>query len=844
MFRRLIFAILILIVCAAFILALTRGRRKSANSVAQKQTPTDIPVSVDTIIPTNTAIPTAIRIPTDTPTHKPSPTPTATPTHTNTPTVTPTPTNTPIPSEQIAVGHRAFHNGLYVDAQMAFNALLSDPNTNSDERRLALYWRGRSELASNQYNTANITFDLFIEQYPDDDLTGPAYFNQALALEYLGLYTETIAAYQASFSPIDPIAPYVYERMGDLALAQQDFETAVAWYTAALNSTEDTSFQVHLREGIATAYLGLEQFDQTIAQYESILDVSRIPAYRAKIIRLKGEAYLVAGQEDLAREQFQQNLDLYPDLYESYLSLVTMVNADMAVDVFQRGYTDYYGGNAFQPAIDAFQQYLAASPETRADEALWIMAFSWRALGEFEKAIDTFDRLIQTHPDSPFWADAHLQKARTMGWQADMAEAIRHYREFMATYPDHSLSPDAAWRASLLEFRDEQFGDAYRNFRGVAQRYPASPFADDALYWGGLAAYQNETFVEAEAIWADLLTNYPTSEWARAASFWQAKALLALNQQDKAREILVQLSNQAFNYYGLRARDILLAENPLAAPASDPPLNLDPPHPDGQAEAEAWLASWLGLSQTARLSNLDRQILGDPAFIRAEALHTYGFTNEALDQYEVVKDKWQDNPLALYQLSLVFRERGAYRLSILSAQRLVQLSPATDPATIPTFIHRLIYPTYYQDLIIPQAEAQNLDPTLMFALIRQESLFDATAQSVADARGLMQIIPLTGADIAERTQTIDYTPGSLWNPDRNIKFGAWYLRQMLDFVDGDQFAALAAYNAGPGSVQSWSPIPDDLDIFVALIPFSESQEYIRRIYLNLANYREIYKSPS
>jgi soluble lytic murein transglycosylase len=64
---------------------------------------------------------------------------------------------------------------------------------------------------------------------------------------------------------------------------------------------------------------------------------------------------------------------------------------------------------------------------------------------------------------------------------------------------------------------------------------------------------------------------------------------------------------------------------------------------------------------------------------------------------------------------------------------------------------------------------------------------------------------------------------------------------MLDFLDGHQFAALAAYNAGPGNVQSWQPFPEDLDIFVAQIPLLEPREYIRRIYLNLANYREIYQ---
>jgi soluble lytic murein transglycosylase len=262
--------------------------------------------------------------------------------------------------------------------------------------------------------------------------------------------------------------------------------------------------------------------------------------------------------------------------------------------------------------------------------------------------------------------------------------------------------------------------------------------------------------------------------------------------------------------------------------------------PEQQAEAEAWLANWIGVSQSAGFDTLDQQIQNDPNFVQAELLLTFGLLTEAMNQYDRTMDNWDENPLALYQLSLTFADRGVYNLSIQAADRLVRLSPETDPEKVPVFIRRLIYPTYYADLILPLTESLNLDPALVFALIRQESFYDPNALSIAGARGLMHIMPPTGADIAQRTSTANYTLESLWQPYRNIQFGAWYLRQMMDFFDNNQFAALAAYNAGPGRVQEWSPLLSDLDIFVAHIPLSEPQNYIRRIYLNLDNYREIY----
>ncbi len=807
----------------------------------QSQTPTSAaPTSAPTVQPASTSTPVTVKLiaPTFTLTPTPSATPTSTFTPSATPTPSPTPTNTPVPSQRQETAHRAFHNGDYIRAQENFSALLSDPGADDDDRRQALYWRGRSELALNRHSAADATFTLFLSQYPDNDLTRPARFNQALALEGMGRYTETIAAYQVSLLSDDPVAAYIYERMGDLALTFAKFGAAEKWYLAGLDAAKDTGFQVHLREGIAEAYLGQGKFDEAASQYQAILEDAKIPAYRAKINRLIGEAYLQAGDQEAAQAQFQKTLDRYPETFEAYLTLVNMVEAGMDVDEFQRGYIDYHGGDAYQPAIEAMERFLASKPGSDAAEALWISAWSQRALTNYDRAIVNFEGIIAHYPDSRVWDDAHIQKARTLGWQGKVSQAVTTYRDFAAANPDNPLSQEAIYKAALIEFQDDQFEAAYHNFRDFVARYPYSDYSDDARHWAGLAAFQQGHYAEAEAEWAALLRDYPAGEFGRSSSYWQAKTLQLMGEDERAEKLLQQLSRQPFNYYSLRAQDLLNGHR--LAPYT--PLDLSPPLPAEQVGAEEWLAHWLGLSQSAGFAKLDRQIAGDSAFIRAESLLSLGLRQDALSEYETVMDNWSDNPLAMYQLALTFQERGAYRLSILSALELVKLSPATNPDDVPKFIRRLIYPIYYQDLITPHADALDLDPALVFALIRQESLYDPDAHSHADARGLMQIIPPTGADIAERTFAQDYSADDLWLPYLNVEFGAWYIKQMLNFLNDNPIAALAAYNAGPGRVQRWIAYPgaDDLDIFRALIPLSEPREYIRRIYLNLDAYREIY----
>ncbi len=764
----------------------------------------------------------------------PPPAPTATPTRHPTAAPSPTPTSTPLPAERFSLGRQFFRNGQFIAAQTQFDALTTAAS--ADDRRLGLYWRGRAELSAGDAASAAGTFRQFTANYPADDLTRAAQFNLALALETAGTITETLAAYNAAILPDDPIAAYIFERKGNAALAAEAFPAAADAFIFALNHTADTGFQVSLREKLALAHLGQNNVDAALAQYNAILDVAQIPAYRAKIMRLIGEAYLKNDDPDAARKQFLATMETYPKTYDAYLALVATVNAGFAVDDFLRGYVDYYGGNAYQPAIEAFQRFLETSPAENVDTAHWLMGWSWRAVGDYDAASAEFDAVITDFPDSEFWAEANLQKARTLGWQGKLDDAIALYRSFAGNNSASPQADEALWKAALIEFQDDRFAAAADNFRALAETRPAGRFADDAWFRAGLAAFQADDLTAAEKNWSSLLTHYPASEFARAASFWQAKVLPALGETTQAETLLAQLAHQPLNYYGLRATDLLNGHG--VSPTV--PLDLSPPAPSEQVEAEIWLENWVGLSQTVSLSALDIQLKNDPAFARGEALLALGLRTEAAAAFEAAKSRWAGNPVALYQLSLAFRDRGLNRLSILAAQDLVRQSPATTPADVPKFIRRLVYPLYFQDLVTAQAAIQQIDPALVFALMRQESLFEPAANSGADARGLMQIIPSTGADIAERTGLAGYTAESLWLPYLNVQMGTWYIRQMLDFVGGNQFAALAAYNAGPGRVDRWLSASDDFDMFVALIPLDEPRTYIRRIYLNLSEYRDIY----
>jgi soluble lytic murein transglycosylase len=223
-----------------------------------------------------------------------------------------------------------------------------------------------------------------------------------------------------------------------------------------------------------------------------------------------------------------------------------------------------------------------------------------------------------------------------------------------------------------------------------------------------------------------------------------------------------------------------------------------------------------------------------------------GLTREGLAELEKVRTRWQGDPIALYRLSLAFREVRAYRLSLLCAARLIALSPARNNLyQAPGFLLRLAYPRYYADLVETEAAAQQIDVWLLYALIRQESLFEETATSSANARGLTQVIPSTGEWIAGQLGWRHFSAELLYRPYISVRFGAYYLARALAGFNGDRLMALAGYNGGPGNAQAWRQRsgPDD-DLFVADIGARESQVYVRSVMAQQAIYRWLYSSPA
>ena len=136
----------------------------------------------------------------------------------------------------------------------------------------------------------------------------------------------------------------------------------------------------------------------------------------------------------------------------------------------------------------------------------------------------------------------------------------------------------------------------------------------------------------------------------------------------------------------------------------------------------------------------------------------------------------------------------------------------------------------YESLITKYSSLYGVDPLLVKALIKKESKTNPDALSSKGAIGLMQIMPKTASEIAERL-SISLDDNSLRDPEINIMFGSFYLKQLLSYYDDNLILALAAYNAGIGNVDAWKAQNLQVSSKISKIPFKETRRYVRGILL-------------
>jgi soluble lytic murein transglycosylase len=779
-------------------------------------------------------LPVPLSIPTAAPTNTQGPPPTPTPL----PSPTPLPTMEPV--VRIDTGDQAL---FYGDFDLAREQYLAAFNDSTDEaiKAAALWGIGRTELADGRYQEALNSFNNLINSYPDSTYSARAPFLMGLAYEGLEQYQQAADSYNTYMTRIPGVLDgYVQAFRGDALFEAGNYSEAQNAYDAALTAAR-LDDGIDLRIKIAESRAAFGDYAGALTLYDEIFADSSNDYVKAQMDYYAGNAHTELGQIEEAHTRYLNAVENYPLSYYSYLSLVTLVDAGVEVDDLDRGLVDYYA-DQYDVALVAFDRYIEANPINDGTPHYY-RALTLRDLQRTQEAIDEFDYFITTTPEHPRAAEAWEEKG-FLEWavQGNYEAGIQTFLGFVAAYPASQAAPEFLMNAARVTERAGRLEDAANTWERIADEYSASEQVPLALFLAGVSRFRLGDYAGALTTFQrDLLLSTLPEDKARSY-LWIGKSQQQLGDGSSAQASWQQgQAADPAGYYSLRARDILMGRSPFETP---PSTNLDPDLAQERKDAEAWLRVTFGLPPETDL-NGPGPLAQDPRFVRGTELWELGMYDEARLEFESLRESFAADAVSSFRLANHLLDIGLYRSAIFAAREVLTLAGLESQSaslTAPAYFNHLRYGLYYHDLIITEAQRYGMDPLFMFSLIRQESLFEGFVSSTAGAHGLMQIIPDTGEQIAsELSWPPAYDQTDLYRPIVSVRFGSYYLSKNRDLLDGNWYAALAAYNAGPGNAIAWRDLAgNDPDLLLEVIRFEETRNYVRFIYEIFSTYRTLY----
>jgi soluble lytic murein transglycosylase len=775
-----------------------------------------------------------------------SPAPTATLLPTSTP--TPTPTPTPSPSELITAAQKARFYGDDIQSAAYYSRALGIlDQTHSELALRARFDMGVAQLEAGNTHGAMEAFTAIVSDAVSSTVTSDARVRLGYAAAVSGDYPGAIAQYNAAVAGGSVISPYLELWIGDAYIAANNPVSAVVPYAIAVREATGSVQTILRREKLALSLSLSGQLPAALSNLEANFREAQYAVTRARNEVQAAQVMLAMGQKEAAYQRWRDITLKYPELPAAYSALVELDKVGQPVDDLQRGIIDYHAG-----ANAAAQRALKRAITTglRMTEVRYWAALNYADMGNPADAYRNLNEIIAEGPGSSRYGDALIEKGSLQASAGDNDNAAQTYRLLASTAPGDPMAPVALQRIGLFYEHDGLLEQAAQTHLAAATGYPNDAGAPEALLRGAVIQYRLGKYPDAASTLNSLLSAYPSAQEAKLAQVWLGKTQIAMGQVVTGQTTLAALALRSPDTYeGTRAAEMAADSMrvPLSKPFGKTITFTQEAEARDQLEAEKWLRLRLNISETVEIRTLTTTTRSDVRFQKGSQLWRLGFQAEAVEEYAALRDYYSKDTLTLYALAVYLRDIGAYRQSIGTAVALMQATGVGSVNELPRFIARLQYPIYYPDLISAQASEFALDPLLVAGLIRQESLFESFAASDAFAYGLMQVVPATGKEInAALGWPPDYSERDLTRPYVSVRFGAYYLARQRDALKGDLYAALAAYNGGPGMALRWrNRSGGDPDAFFLTVPldgagYRETQLYLRTVTTNYAIYHRLY----
>lgn len=670
----------------------------------------------------------------------------------------------------------------------------------------------------------------FAESAPEGELRGQAYL---------------VLGYREHEAGEFPAAAEDLRRAVETKFALADF--AQYYQASALRQGGEPAQAAEVLDGFSARYpQSPRRFEALALAAQSLLDSSQperaiqaliaepLVRRRPALAALLAQAYWDAKRPAEAARIFQEVYYAFPTAPESSTaeSALARLRAELgaafpeASEEVRTGRADILVNRSrLQDAINEYEALLAKRPESP-------LAPRWKVgrarcllrLREASKVIDSLSESFSASPDYDAQRLAALTEAYLQKSDAEAAHLL--LEQLRAVYPATSAYARALSSFGNFHVRQGDWSEAAKYYQPLAESFPQTSRGREADWRLAWSFYLARDRPRAKAALTAHLTRYPDSDHVPAALYWLGRLAEQEGAIGEARafyEVLRQRFIQS--YYGWQAANQL---KDLAA------LKTAPSGGGSSATTASWIKN-IPPRERAPLPPCGRSTPSD--LLRPFAtLKDLSLDELAEDYLKGVIADHPDSPELQLALSRLQSEQGRPATALFSAKRAVSDLYAFDFSELPEEFWRLLYPQAYWPLVRRQARANGLDPYLVMALIRQESAFNPRALSVANARGLMQILPQT---VSRSRRGRARAARRLYDPTYNVRFGTRHLRDLLRKLEGDPAKAVAAYHAGNSRVTDWiSKITfQDSAEFVESIPIPSTRGYVEWVLRDTAIYR-------
>lgn len=468
------------------------------------------------------------------------------------------------------------------------------------------------------------------------------------------------------------------------------------------------------------------------------------------------------------------------------------------------------------------------------------------------KAVDTCYRSRDNSMRYKFWAAATLELERVFGFPGwaegklrsgylhwaknDMEEARSIFSEVIGKSTKFAeIRSKALYALARVKENENDYDGAAINFSEYIAKYPDDEHYNDAVESLVLIYADRKEWDKAIGPLVtlikrqDLLAYDDRSVGSQSFSlFWAGRIYLESGKGKEATEMFRRVASEYYStFYGAIGHymlEKLIGKKLVLEPQRTPVFTFARLHNEFSPEDQERLA-------------------------RVTLMLRLGFKNDALCEMDEI-DSEGGNPERLLTKSLVLHAAGHW----LDAIKVFDSLPRTFRNTLATGFERVLFPRRYEEIVRQHAEKAEVDPDLILAIIRQESVFNPQARSPAGAQGLMQLMPATAILEAKRLSSgyVDRVTKVAINqqaknkknlliPETNLTLGIHHVRTLLAKY-GNPVYVLSAYNASPAAAERWmGKIPNhDILTFIERIPYKETRAYVKLVLRNYFYYKRWY----